>query len=81
MSLGVEIIGSEMFIVIPRNTSIPTTKKGHYTNTYEFVLYVLSCHTVQEVKGNLLNYLSPCFPLPFLLDIYFLVISKLHYMS
>lgn len=35
MSLRVEIIGIEMSIVIPRNTSIPNTKKGHYTTNYD----------------------------------------------
>lgn len=28
-------IGIEMSIVIPSNTSIPNTKKGHYTTNYD----------------------------------------------
>ena len=35
LSLGIEVIGEKMSVVIPKNSPIPIEKKGYYTTTYD----------------------------------------------
>ncbi|KAL4612619.1 hypothetical protein ACB092_08G213500 [Castanea dentata] len=64
LSLGVEVIGKEMSIIIPRNTATPTEKVGNYTTVDDNQTSIVFCVYEGERAKTCDNNLLGLFTLP-----------------
>ncbi|KAM3693613.1 hypothetical protein ACJW31_08G181000 [Castanea mollissima] len=64
LSLGVEVIGKEMSIIIPRNTATPTEKVGNFTTVNDNQTSILFCVYEGERARTCDNNLLGQFTLP-----------------